>query len=144
MAGLTKILFKMAGSVDTSLHPYLFEGNYLVLQVKPADYRKTSEDSYQVHRGFAASAIEITPTPYSFEAKTEQGAEVIGEVLQAIVDDATSDPLKYKLVECVDRHVPGAPVTRFGVLQFQPIAGAVNGVRGKQQTEGYRVFFQEV
>lgn len=144
MAGLTKILFKMAGSVDTTAHPYLFEGNYLVLQVKPTDYRKTSEDSYQIHRGFAASAIEITPTPYAFEAKTEQGAEIIGEVLQAIVDEATSDPLKYKLVECIDRHVPGAPVTRFGVLQFQPIAGAVDGVRGKQQTEGYRVFFQEV
>lgn len=144
MAGLTKILFKMAGSVNLTAHPYLVEGNYLVLQVKPSDYRKTSEDSYQVHRGFLSSAIEVTPNPYSFEAKTEQGAEVIGEVLQAIVDDATSDPLKYKLVECVDRHVPGAPVTRFGVLQFQPIAGAVDGVRGKQQTEGYRVFFQEV
>ena len=144
MAGLTKILFKMAGSANTSSFPYLLAGNYLVLQVKPTDYRRTSEDSYQVHRGFVSSAIEITFTPYAFEAKTEQGAEIIGEVLQAIVDEATSDPLKYKLVECVDRHVPGAPVIRFGVLQFQPIAGAVEGVRGKQQTEGYRIYFQEV
>lgn len=144
MASLTTILLKMAGSVDLTDYPYLVEGGYLVLQVKPGDYRKTSEDSYQVHRGFESSAIEITPTPYAFEAKTEQGAEVIGEVLQAIVDDASSDPLKYKLVECVDRHVPGDPVTRFGVLQFQPIGGAVQGMRGKQQSQGYRIYFQEV
>ena len=144
MAGLTTILLKISGAFDQAAHPYLFENGYLVLQVKPTDYRKVSEDSVKIHRGFASSAIEITPTPYAFEAKTEQGAEIIGEVLEAIVENATSDPLKYKLVECIDRHAPGEAVTRFGVLQFQPIGGAIDGVRGKQQISGYRIFFQEV
>jgi hypothetical protein len=143
--GLTQILFRLPSvSVNTAEHPYLFEGDFLALEVLPSNYRKVSEDSYKVHRGFVSSVVEIQPIPYAFEATVQQGAEIIGVILQALIDEATENPLVYKLVECVDRHVPGDSVTRRGVLQFQPIGGAIAGFLGKQQREGYRIFFQEV
>jgi hypothetical protein len=149
--GLNKILFPISEELrdlfDSPLDASLFEGDALALEIEPRNYRRTSSDTYKVHRGFAGSEIEIDRSPHAFEAVCEYGNESIGFILQELIDAATGDPAYYELVECRDylvRDSADDPYTvRRGILRYEPIAGSGTGLRGRVTT-GYRILFQEV
>jgi hypothetical protein len=154
MTTLSKLVFpipsSLAISYSTPETEDLFDGNNLILQILPRDYKVLKPKNIRsTIEGLTSSIVEIIPQKYSFDAIVKDGREVIGKLLQELSDLATTDPFYYALVEVKDYVAPDSSdsdyTSRKGLLHYEINGGSYEDRDGERRfDEGYRIIFSEV